>query len=271
MELVNTHCHSRYCGHGAGEVEDYAAAAEAAGLTTLAFTEHFPLSASFDPDGYLSVPWDQMAAYREAVERAREAHPSLDIILGCEMDYLGADEDRAITAADLAPYELVLGSVHFVDAWAFDDPAQRGAWEEPGAPERIWRRYTELWCAAAADASQPFHVMSHPDLAKKFAYYPSYDLAPLYEAMAEACASTGRMIEVNTSGSYYACAEMFPAPALLAAFRRAGVPCTVGSDAHDPANVARDIERGYELMARAGYRCVTVPTRSGDRREIPLA
>ena len=76
---------------------------------------------------------------------------------------------------------------------------------------------------------------------------------------------------MNTSGSYYACAEMFPAPALLAAFCRAGVPCTVGSDAHDPANVARDIERGYALMAQAGYRCVTVPSRSGDRREIPLA
>ena len=36
MELVNTHCHSRYCGHGEGEVAEYVRAARAAGLTTLA-------------------------------------------------------------------------------------------------------------------------------------------------------------------------------------------------------------------------------------------
>lgn len=271
MELINTHCHSRYCGHGTGEVAAYADAAAAAGLTTLAFTEHFPLSDAFDPDGYLSVPAADLPAYLAAVEQARRDHPDMEIICGCELDYLAADEDRALSAADLAPFELILGSVHFVDAWPFDDPAQRGAWDEPGAPDRIWRHYAEVWCQAAADPAQPFHVMSHPDLAKKFGFYPSFDLAPLYEAMAEAAAAGGRMVEVNTSGSYYACAEMFPAPALLAAFCRAGVPCTVGSDAHDPANVARDIERGYALMAQAGYRCVTVPSRSGDRREIPLA
>ena len=112
--------------------------------------------------------------------------------------------------------------------------------------------------------------MSHPDLAKKFGYYPSYGLQPLYEAMAEAAAAGGRMVEVNTSGSYYACAEMFPAPALLEAFCRAGVPCTVGTDAHVPANVARDVQAAYDLMRRAGYKSVTVPGRGGSRRSIAL-
>lgn len=269
-ELINTHCHTRYCGHGEGEVAAYAAAAEQAGLTTLGFTEHYPLSAAFDPDGYLSVPAQKMDAYIAAVEQARAEHPQLDILLGIEMDYLGADDDRAIDPADLDAYDLVLGSVHFVDRWPFDDPAQRSVWDEPGQPDRIWRRYVELWCQAASDPSLRFDVMAHPDLAKKFAYYPTFDVAPLYERMAEAAAAGGRMVEVNTSGSYYACAEPFPAPALLAAFRRAGVPCTVGTDAHAPANVARDIERGYQLMRQAGYRQVTVPTRGGDRRTISL-
>ncbi|MFR7403778.1 MAG: PHP domain-containing protein [Coriobacteriaceae bacterium] len=49
MELVNTHCHCVYSGHGTGTIAEYADAAAAAGLTTLAFTEHFPLSAAFDP------------------------------------------------------------------------------------------------------------------------------------------------------------------------------------------------------------------------------
>ena len=270
MELVNTHCHSRYCGHGEGEVAEYVRAARAAGLTTLAFTEHYPLSSAFDPDGYLSVPASDMPAYEQAVEQARAAEPQLEILLGIELDYLGADDDRAIDPADLDRFDLVLGSVHFVDRWRFDDPAQRGVWEQEGQVDRIWSRYADLWCEAAGDPSLRFDVMSHPDLAKKFAYYPSFDLMPLYERMAEAARAGGRMVELNTSGSYYACAQPFPAPDLLAAFCRAGVPCTVGTDAHVPANVARDIERGYRLMHDAGYRQVTVACRGGGRRTIAL-
>ncbi len=269
MELVTTHTHTSFCGHGEGTVEELVSAAEAAGVTTIAVTEHYPLSAAFDPNAYLSMPAERVGEYLDAVQEARRRHPNVEVIVGCELDWLGADEDRVITAADLAPFELVLGSVHFVDAWPFDDPAQRDRWDELGAPDIIWRRYFDLWCDAVS-SEVPFDVMSHPDLAKKFAYYPSYDVTPLYEQAAEVCAAAGRMVEVNTSGSYYACKEMFPAPELLAAFCRAGVPCTVGTDAHTPANVVRDVEQAYRLMAQAGYRTVTVPTADGDRRSIML-
>lgn len=270
MELVNTHCHSKYCGHAVGEVEDYVRAAEEAGLSLLAVTEHYPLSSAFDPDEHLSVPLRDVPRVLDAIEQARAAHPALEIVVGCEMDYLGSHEDRLIAPEDLAPFKFILGSVHFVDGWAFDDPAQRGRWQEPGAVDAIWNRYVELWCEAASDRSQPFDAMAHPDLAKKFGFYPSFDLAPVYERMAEAAHEGGRMVEVNTSGAYCDCAEMYPAPALLAAFCRAGVPCTVGTDAHDPKNVARDVERAYALMHEAGYREITVPTQTGDRRAIPI-
>lgn len=228
------------------------------------------MSATFDPGQYLSMTEENLPRYLAEIEEARAAHPAIEFVVGTEMDYLGDREDRALTEEALAPFAFKLGSVHFIDGWAFDDPAQRSRWEEPGAPDAIWRRYVDLWCAAASDTANPYDAMSHPDLAKKFGYYPTYDLVPLYEEMAEAARAGERMVEVNTSGGYYACAEMFPAPALLAAFRRAGVPCTVGCDSHDPANVARDIGRAYRLMHEAGYRSVTVPTATGDRRSITI-
>ena len=270
MELVNTHAHTEFCGHGEGTVDELVQAARAAGITTLAVTEHYPLTPAFDPKAYLAMPQESVRPYLEALEAARAAYPDIEILLGTELDWLGDCEDRDLSDEDLAPFEIVLGSVHFVDAWPFDDPAQRGRWDEPGAADAIWKRYFELWCDAVT-STRPFTVMSHPDLAKKFGHYPSYDVGPLSRQAAEAAASAGRMVEVNTSGSYYACKEMFPAPALLAEFCRAGVPCTVGTDAHTPANVARDIEAGYRLMAQAGYRTVTVPTRDGDRRSITIA
>ena len=268
MELVTTHTHTCFTNHGEGTVEELVSPAAAAGISTTAVTDHFPLTAAFDPQRYLAMPADRVGEYLAAIEAARAAHPEMEIIAGCELDWLGDDEDRVFAEDDFSPFDLVLGSVHFVDRWPFDDPAQRGRWDEVGA-DAIWRRYFEAWCEAVS-SPMPFHVMSHPDLAKKFGFYPSFDPQPLYEQAAQACAASGRMIEVNTSGSYYACKEMFPAPALLEAFCRAGVPCTVGTDAHKPQNVARDIEQAYRLMARAGYKTATVPTADGDRREIPI-
>lgn len=270
MELVNTHCHTGFCGHAEGSVQEYVDAARAAGLSTLAFTDHFPLTSAFDPDDYLSVLRRDMPAYGESVREVQECTPDMEILFGVEMDYLGELEDRTFDQAELESFDVILGSVHFVDGWPFDDPAQRERWDEPGAVDDIWRRYGELWCEAASDDSLPFHIMSHPDLAKKFGYMPSFSLDGLYEQMAEAAKAGDRMIELNTSGAYYACKEPFPAPGLLCAFARAGVPCTVGTDAHEPRNVARDITRGYQLMQEAGYNCVTVPVRGGGRRSIPL-
>lgn len=269
-ELINTHCHTGFCGHAEGDVAEYARVAHDAGLTTLAFTDHFPLTAKFDPVGYLSVPAPDMPAYEEAVLAARAAYPDMDILYGCELDYLGAFDDRGMSQSDLDAFDIVLGSVHFVDEWPFDDPAQRDVWNEPGAPDRIWRRYVELWCDMAADTSMRFDVLSHPDLAKKFAHYPTFDLQPLYARMAEAARAGDRLVEINTSGSYYACNEIFPAPALLKEFHRAGVPVTVGTDAHEPKNVTRDIEKGYALAREAGYTHLTVPTSTRDRRTVAL-
>ncbi len=268
MELVNTHSHTCYTNHGEGSVEQLVAAAEAAGISTLAITEHYPMTDAFDPQHYLAMPADKLNDYLADIEASRTAHPAVEVITGTELDWLGADEDRTMKPEDLEPFSLVLGSVHFVDRWAFDDPAVRDRWEEVG-PDEIWRRYFEIWCDAVT-SDGPFQVMSHPDLAKKFGYYPSFDPQPLYDRAAEACASSGRMVEVNTSGGYYACKEMFPAPALLKAFCHAGIPCTVGTDAHKPEHVARDIDKAYRLMYDVGYRNVTVPTADGDRREIAI-
>ena len=115
MELITTHTHTCFTNHGEGTVEELVSAAVAAGVSTIAVTEHYPMTATFDPDRYLSMPAERMGEYLAAVEAAREAHPEIEVLVGCEMDWLGDDEDRVITAEDVAPFQLLLGSVHLVD------------------------------------------------------------------------------------------------------------------------------------------------------------
>lgn len=268
MELITTHTHTALCGHADDSLRDMVDAGAAAGISTYAITEHYPLSHAVDPDHFVSMEAERVDEYFDEIEKARTAHPAMEIIAGCELDWLGPHEDRDLKREDFDRFELILGSVHFVDEWAFDDPSVRDRWDTEG-PDVIWRHYVDLWCdAVTSDA--PFTVMSHPDLVKKFGYYPSFDIEPLYAQMVEAISGTDRMIELNTSGAYYPCKEMYPSPRLLAQFCRAGVPCTIGTDAHATSTVARGIIDGYRVLYDAGYRVVTVPTRDGDRREVAI-
>ena len=56
MELITTHTHTCFTNHGEGTVEELVSAAVAAGVSTIAVTEHYPMTATFDPDRYLSMP-----------------------------------------------------------------------------------------------------------------------------------------------------------------------------------------------------------------------
>lgn len=269
MELVTCHTHTVYSGHGTGSVEELVAAAQAAGVTTIAVTEHYPLTDAWDPDHSVSMTGSEEERYLADIADAAVAHPGIDVVCGCEVDWLGDREDRVFDGSSFAAYKWILGSVHYIDGWAFDDPALVDTWGAHGSVDDVWRRYFELWCDAAA-SDMPFDAMSHPDLVKKFGFRPTFDPASLYDRAVEAAKSAGRMIEVNTSGMFCPCAEAYPALDLLSAFCRAGVECSVGSDAHAPENVVRGIGDAYRLMREAGYRHVTVPTPDGDRRRIPL-
>lgn len=268
MLRASQHNHTDMTNHGSGTIEELVACAHDKGMANLAVTEHYPLTRHVDPRDYVSMPAARLDEYVERIRAQRLVYPDMDILVGCELDWLGADEDRAFAADAFDAFDIILGSVHFLDLWPLDDPEQRGHWDEVGI-DAVWRRYFEVWCEAAV-SSAPFTVMAHPDLVKKYGHRPSFDPAPLYRDTAEAAREGGRMVEVNTSGVTYPCGEFFPSQDLLREFCRAGVPCTIGSDAHEPHLVDRRIEEGYRWMYEAGYRELTLVMPGNERRAVPL-
>src|SRR5690606_27968667 len=84
-------------------------------------------------------------------------------------------------------------------------------------------------------------------------YRPDGDLRRFYEPAIEAAASAGAAIELNTAGWHKPCAEAYPAPEFLRMAFEAGVPLVISSDAHAPAEVARDFPKAIEAAKAAGY------------------
>jgi histidinol-phosphatase (PHP family) len=271
MQRSDCHTHTYLSGHGEGTVEEVVSAAVAAGLSTIAITEHLPLPLDVDPTGTFAMDADKVGLYLADVATARDAHPDIEVICGIEVDWRAGAEQYILDR--IGPYELVLGSVHMITApdeepWEFDHPDYIRGWQIRGE-EAVWKQYYELWMQAVY-STVPFDIMTHPDLPKKLGFKPTFDASEMYANMAAACAACDRMVEVNTSGLHKPVGELYPGPELLKAFCDAGVPCTVSSDAHTPAHVARDLEKGYDAMRAAGYTHYTVPTRSGDRRQVAL-
>ena len=63
---------------------------------------------------------------------------------------------------------------------------------------------------------------------------PDGDLAYLYRPVVEAAAATNTAVEISSQGLLRTINEIYPAPGFLRLFREAGVPITLGSDAHSP-------------------------------------
>ena len=86
MELITTHTHTCFTNHGEGTVEELVSAAVAAGVSTIAVTEHYPMTATFDPDRYLSM-LDSYLSFKEEFPESTHIK-SLDRMAQQARDYL---------------------------------------------------------------------------------------------------------------------------------------------------------------------------------------
>lgn len=269
-ERIDSHSHSAYSGHGTGSVADMVDAARERGLATFAQTEHLVLPAGMDPLFESSMSPQTMERYlaelHEQRERLRGEASDMELVIGIEADWLPGRIDELEELC--APFEHVLGSIHFLDARPIDDSRDLSLWDERGV-DGVWRQYLDSWLEMAGDPG-PITCFAHPDLPKKYGWLPSFDVREYHHEMAARTARAGRMVEVNTAGLRKDVGQMYPALELLRSFRDAGVDCTIGSDAHAPADVAANYEDAVELMRQAGYEYVTAPRSDGDRRYIRI-
>jgi len=126
-------------------------------------------------------------AYVACAQEAKDA--GLPIVIGLEVDYY---EDRMDDVADLLagyPFDVLLGSVHWVGGWRFDDlddPASMAEWSVRQV-DACWQAYTEALEELAASGT--CDVLAHPDLIKAAGYMPDAP-AEWWDRIAEAAVTS---------------------------------------------------------------------------------
>jgi histidinol-phosphatase (PHP family) len=254
--LADYHMHTTLCGHASGSMDEYIRQAISLGLEEIGFSEHIFLyhlpPEQRDPE--LAMREEQMPAYIEMVRRAQERYP-VTIRLGLEADYIPGQEDALAAILAQYPWDYVYGSVHFIDGWGLDDSRYIDGYSK-WQIEDLYSEYFRLVCDAAATGL--FDIMAHLDLVKKFGFRPPErskgDLGPLYEGVASSLARAGVCIEASSGGLRQPAGEAYPHPDLLRACYQAGVPATLGSDAHKPEHVGYALSDLADMLREAGYR-----------------
>lgn len=205
--------------------------------------------------------------YLKAVRKAQQAgHP---VSLGLEADYFPGGEEEL--GELLAKYDLdyVIGSVHFLDGWGFDNPETQEMFKEKDLPA-LYRQLFDTVKGAAT--SGLFDIIAHLDNLKVFNYRPDESvLLPMYEDVARTLKAADVATEINTGLAYrYPVKEACPSPAFLRVLHQYEVPITLSSDSHYPDDIGMLLDEAGELLKQTGYKDI-VYFKDRQRIAVPLA
>ena len=243
------HIHTSMCGHASGTIEELVESAISCGFSEIGIADHLPLT--YIDDRTLSMSAGDLPSYVEQVMEARERYRGrIEVRLGIEADYHAETIDRIEAMLAAHPFDYVIGSVHAIYGWAFDDPRTADRLRELDL-DSFYLEYLKTEVAMVRTGL--YDIVGHADLVKKFDNRASVDLTSAYGELLEAILDTGMCYEVNTAGLRWPAREMYPEPSFVRLGAKMGVPVTLGSDAHGPSDVGRDFDLALELVRSAGY------------------
>jgi len=179
--------------------------------------------------------------YVAALVAAQDA--GLPLLVGIEADYLpGATDAMKEVLADY-PFDVVLGSVHWLDEWlfdAYDIDAFASRWEERNVDD-VFAQYVDSVLALAASGLAD--VLAHLDVIK-VAGYRTPNLARHESRLIEGLAAADVVIEYSSAGLRKPVADTHPSASLLDPLLDAGLRLTTASDGH----TLEQIGAGFDLL-----------------------
>ena len=192
--------------------------------------------------------WDfharnSLEEYVTLAQRAKDE--GLPVKIGLEVDYYKDQMDDVAALFAQYPFDVLIGSVHWLGTWHLDDiddDVNMHEWAVRDV-DQCWRAYAlaldELCSVRVVD------VLAHPDLIKVAGYYASQP-GEIWAAMAASAARVDVSVECSSAGWKKPIGEQYPAEGFLDHLVASGVTFTTASDAHGLERVG---ERAGDLAA----------------------
>ncbi|MDN7246342.1 histidinol phosphate phosphatase domain-containing protein [Planococcus shenhongbingii] len=214
------------------------------------------------PIGKVQSDWldqvmtEKMDDFVDAIVREKEKWKlqGIELKLGIEADYFKGCEAELVELLGEYPWDFVIGSVHFIDGWGFDNPQTAYAFQKFDLKDLYNQFYATV---ESAIRSEVFDFVAHLDNLKVFNYQVE-DAAfnqKWHEAIADALVETKTATEVNAGLYYrYPVKEMCPGPSFLKTLAERGVEFTLSSDSHYPDDLGNYTAENSEKLKDLGIK-----------------
>jgi histidinol-phosphatase (PHP family) len=249
MPTSDLHVHSSVSPDCSTPLSNQIQAAQKLGIKTIAITEHWDFD-RFNPNTEFSIPKRQ----QEAISNLKT---DLKVLTGVELGYHKTNDDYARYYLDSMPLDFVLGSIH--------QPTQLNVSEKEEALQlfdEYGKKTFNIYFEALMGLTQTklFDSLAHLDIVKRFALeagqtFKAKDFKSIICDILELLAKEGKALEINTSGLRQSPQETFPSLNIVEWFmERNGKYLTIGSDAHRPEHVGKDIDYVNDKLLEMGIK-----------------
>ena len=242
--IVDLHNHTPLCHHAEGTMQEYIEKALESGTKYFGICDHAPMD--FDPK--YRMRFDEMQKYEsDVLSQKKKYKDKIEILLGYEVDYLKEHMDKRVLNAEV---DYLIGSVHFLGEWGFDNPEFIGNYENQDI-DAIWQKYFDTIEEMAK--SKLFDIVGHLDLIKVFKFMPKGDIGKMAHKALVAIKNADMVLELNIAGYRKPIAEPYPSLSLLQEAHDMNIPITFSSDAHKPEQVALFSDAIIKMAKKVGY------------------
>ena len=269
MKLRDYHTHSRRCGHGFGEIEDYVKAAIVKNLNEIGISDHFPIkSVNKDPKlieilKIASMEVEEFPRYIKEIKGLKEKYKNkIDIRISTEIAFYTPGGALSLQKEVLEPFmddiDYILGGIHDVK-W-HESPQ---ILLDPSLASEIFGKYGEdkiileyLNKLIKLVDTTFFDVIAHFDYYRMM-YRPNN---PIYSQnmwqklldLLDKIKNKGMAIEINTSATRKSLSNQFPDDEIIKEIIQRKIPLLLGSDAHKPEDVGYMFKETLEKVKKWG-------------------
>lgn len=260
------HMHFEYGSYDENWVKGFFDAAKARGVEELGITEHshtFPefkelyyedliLDDSFI--GNFQKNWLKKNKFKYTIEEyfafMKKLKEKYSVKIGIEVCNF-QNQDKVKKILENYDFDYVIGSIHFLDGWAYDSSEIKSEWENRDLKD-IYETYAKEVEKLAA--SGLYDVLGHPFNIRLFKYVPKFDVTPYLKRVATALKKADMTVDVNTGTLYrYPIAEISPYPDFMKIAKEENLTVMTSSDAHKPEDAGNYIDEAINYAKSFGF------------------
>lgn len=256
--MYDTHVHSTFSNDGKSGLEEYARYLDENAIEGIGFTEHVDFMPECGSYGLFDYH-----AYIEAIESYRKK--GYLFYAGAEIDYAYKVRQDIAEHLEQHKYDYTICSVHMINGISISDGRSTGCFRDAAVLRDMLERY--YFEAASCIQTEAFDVIGHMNIYKRYItedYFKDSGLKAwsheMEEELARACAASGKILEVNTSGLFAPAAATFPDAGFLKSYYGyGGRMVSMGSDAHQALHICRGFSQARELLKDLAFKYLFLP------------